>query len=1077
MGDTSNRFAPLASDESTQSGGSPTHSDRNAFDANYVTMDAGEVSSIGIQQSNSDTTTHGNSTNASDQGVNTTASPRSSQSWYERTDPSLRRAYQGMQTFFDDLHATELGKRINIQSPDSSTTWRVAPPEFLAKCCAILAAKHGLPMGTLAPIMEFCVKLWKDHGLQMWDDILMLRLDGEDDLATAFVRHFVRDDVLYSLLQGIGFGNDGFELVTDVFAMGTYLHRGLAAHVQSFDQPQVYRSATMPSYNPFIDPLFDQTLDMAKEMLGPLLDRLQVKWSSAEVDRVEASNLPMPPSPTLDTSSGITSPPVAKSTSPSLARFTSSGVVKSSPSNRSKLNPSVPTGTPTNQDSNAMTPTTSTKRVTIAPGTVQSNQTPDASVNQPNVTRWERADLPFPDLEPPGLATHYHGRWCPGPDGQPIWKIYSSPLDQGTLPLNVSKDQSHWRGRLYPNDLFYTIQGDLVDNSNPQHPDHIDNVSQTSNANGNHQPTNSMPSHGLGQGLQPPSSQHHAQQSAPGYTSSTKGLYPNRPARTGYTRQQSHPTTGSSAFQSRHPWLPSQSPWKTRVSSGSGGGGSGGNNNGGAPPHWSTPHGPGHGRGPNRPGGFGPGGGGGGPPPWHGPSGSGYGPGGNGGPTGGGGSGGGGGNGPPPSTFMSGTPKPKPWSTKPDRTAFRKLRDPSDFTRWDTHTTIQMQWIGIQQLNWINHVPMTAAEAEEDQKMNEWMFSVLYENVQTTVGKAIVHAHRGTFDARAALFHLRQDAVMSASGKLQQRQLRQQIITARLDSTWKKSQMDFLIAFDRLIEDYNEKIDDPTHRILDQQKKDYLESAVHPAHNLREVATREIEAVVARHEPPYSYQQYYICLETAAQLYDSANSTARRRIHHIDTQAVNEDPVDYDGDVDDSPHSRNAFQAATRRSTRPRLPDAKWSQLSSNGKSIWNQLSDTDKAAIVNEAANARSINYHGHTGYQSMDTDATTEALTESSTTDDPESPSTTPDRAVHSAVSSLGETPTPAKSPKPPTAIADAHPGDPRRLLSPKNKATKAANRTANMVTFAPTHDQHDAAVAAYWDTQDTFFDAQDF
>ena len=159
---------------------------------------------------------------------------------------------------------------------------------------------------------------------------------------------------------------------------------------------------------------------MAREMLGPLLDRLQAKWSSAEVDRAEASNLPMSPSPTLDTGSGTILPPVAKSISPSLAKSTSPSVARCPSPNSAKSNPSTPMGEPTNQSSSAMTPTASAKRVTIAPvpeatshSAVPDNQAQDAPVTQPSVTRWERADLPFPDLEPPGLTTHYHGRWCP----------------------------------------------------------------------------------------------------------------------------------------------------------------------------------------------------------------------------------------------------------------------------------------------------------------------------------------------------------------------------------------------------------------------------------------------------------------------------------------------------------------------------------------------------------------------------------------------------------------------------------------------------------------------------------------
>ena len=73
-----------------------------------------------------------------------------------------------------------------------------------------------------------------------------------------------------------------------------------------------------------------------------------------------------------------------------------------------------------------------------------------------------KPDLLFPDHPPPGMTTHYAGRWELNPDNKRVWIQYHQTLDADELPSNVSNDPIHWLGRRYPGDQFLTINGDFI---------------------------------------------------------------------------------------------------------------------------------------------------------------------------------------------------------------------------------------------------------------------------------------------------------------------------------------------------------------------------------------------------------------------------------------------------------------------------------------------------------------------------------------------------------------------------------------------------------------------------------------
>ena len=193
--------------------------------------------------------------------------------------------------------------------------------------------------------------------------------------------------------------------------------------------------------------------------------------------------------------------------------------------------------------------------------------------------------------------------------------------------------------------------------------------------------------------------------------------------------------------------------------------------------------------------------------------------------------------------------------------------------------------------------------------------------------------------------------------------------------------------------------------------------------------------------------------------------------------------LDTDHNPSDDDGSDNPFSDGTpgtldvmaaQSTSRPRLPEPQWSQLSKPGKETWHKLTDTDKSVIIQAHVAARG------TLDSNNDTDAG------ESTPCDPDAPPDTPERHVHCSDQGTNGLPNTASK---------AHPGDPRRLLSSKSdnnskgsrpdskSSLKAesgskppASRSGCTAALSPhphiaqTDNDFDAVFQTYWATQET-------
>ena len=219
---------------------------------------------------------------------------------------------------------------------------------------------------------------------------------------------------------------------------------------------------------------------------------------------------------------------------------------------------------------------------------------------------------------------------------------------------------------------------------------------------------------------------------------------------------------------------------------------------------------------------------------------------------------------------------------------------------------------------------------------------MLLEKVDTHVGRAIVASHRHDRDARRILIQLRQDATISAAGRLRVQEDHSRIVTTRLDSSYKGTQTQFLAEFQTRLDRYNDACSTvPEMKITDPQAKIYLRTAVDPAPNLRAVTVRETEDVSIRNAPPYNYSTLMQVLFVAAQTHDHRP----RRATKAHVASLESEITMTDSEDTGEPTSLNVYAADSKR---PMLPSSVYSSLSKEGKTQWRSgFSNTDKETIL----------------------------------------------------------------------------------------------------------------------------------
>ena len=321
----------------------------------------------------------------------------------------------------------------------------------------------------------------------------------------------------------------------------------------------------------------------------------------------------------------------------------------------------------------------------------------------------------------------------------------------------------------------------------------------------------------------------------------------------------------------------------------------------------------------------------------------------------------------------------------------------------------------------------------------------------------VVRRHHSTGNAQQTLIDLVTYHRESALGQAYLGELRQSIHTLRLDSTWTKSQVSFLVKFHQLVYHYNCNRP-PNGQLAPHQLKDILRAAVYPAENLRAVQTREVEATIGPNpRPPFTYTEYFFALETAATLYDNhPRRKSHRQGHVVNTASAAPDTLS-DAPGDDTTDSFREVHATDSTPT-PRVPSDIWTKLSQDDRKAWSQIKPEGRRLLLPALRSANVI---------------MSDVASSESAVDDAPSPDDTAADDETATASESREAHTSSQKP-----VADAHPGDPARVLSSRNSTGKASTKRSGHVTMVtPSGSSIDDAVATYWSTSSDSHALPDF
>ena len=272
-----------------------------------------------------------------------------------------------------------------------------------------------------------------------------------------------------------------------------------------------------------------------------------------------------------------------------------------------------------------------------------------------------------------------------------------------------------------------------------------------------------------------------------------------------------------------------------------------------------------------------------------------------------------------------------PWSAKPDMRHYRVLRRQEDFSEWwqDTRATARAQCIR-ELFDPYYRPPTDPVSTATFERKQAWACALLRKILQTNEGQSILRDHRDDYNAQTVLAKVYHHATRSTHATLDSSAIMGRLTTAKLDSTWPKTAVEFINAFTALITQYNDQQPDRGALLRQGMARVLLQTAVSPVSVLNDVKNRDHERI-AQGQPPLDYVAYLQLLKNTATAYDQRRAlTSRRRNNEHDLAYYDDPPAVTTLAIANTNVNRN----------RPRLNRATWDNLNPEDQTAWDTLSD-----------------------------------------------------------------------------------------------------------------------------------------
>lgn len=331
---------------------------------------------------------------------------------------------------------------------------------------------------------------------------------------------------------------------------------------------------------------------------------------------------------------------------------------------------------------------------------------------------------------------------------------------------------------------------------------------------------------------------------------------------------------------------------------------------------------------------------------------------------------------------------------------------------------------------------------------NTWLFTVLWEKVQTPSGREILRQTKEFQNGRYTLRLLDEEYNSSATAEIRASELLDLIVQTRLDNGWGKPYVDFISHMLDLMDQYNETVRYRSQRLSDEAKRSHLERAVEGVKALNDVRIRELQMVAHGHTHRLSFHRYVALLRDAAKICDKARGDRRRKPRQANThdQVASPEQDDTTQDDPDMEEAYSQFQIWMASQSGARLSDDTWKSMSDSAKKSWGSIPAKDRATIIEGLAGSKS-NRQANVHQQSSNDDNGDGSDDEGTDSNDDAQEANTKTE-VNRTAQEVNET------------KGKTHPGDIRRVLGgpPKKKPASTpkgnAKGSANTVTWSVNH-----------------------
>ena len=392
---------------------------------------------------------------------------------------------------------------------------------------------------------------------------------------------------------------------------------------------------------------------------------------------------------------------------------------------------------------------------------------------------------------------------------------------------------------------------------------------------------------------------------------------------------------------------------------------------------------------------------------------------------------------------------------KPDIKLFKALKEDSDYFTWEKHTHAMMGGTDMGELIDPHYSP-PPDEVTSFRNKCRWLYAIFDNLVHTSEGREIIRVHQVTQDGQAVLAELHNTAFSSTASEMKASSLYEEIVTTRI-SSWTGSAIGFITDYIKKIEEYNYTVPEPGRRLNSQSKKALLERAVEGSRGLKDVKIRELHRIAEGHAP-LDYPRYMHLLRETAKQIDKSKAYQRSRRTNVHMTNFDEiDPTD-NGMNGESSDPLQVYLA--NRVPGSRMKGEIWGSLSKDTQGIWDQISDEEKAKIIqgissnlgNQKNSVKSRTRFKANNHEITDSQETNEGEAVDSNDGNNESESSQEEsdtRQANEAKSSGGSKPS-----------SNAHPGDIRRVLGKRGNGKPKETLSIHCAQWQePIHEYNDS------------------